>query len=142
LGCHDKLHFTGLVEKERVVSALSDANLLLMPSEIQENFGMTGLEAMAAGVPILVSEGVPIGRWAQMAGAGRVVPCTKDAFQQAALELLTRPEQLMVMGQRGQELARQRFDILVVARQMLTQYQAIVTTGRPLPGSVFNPIVT
>jgi glycosyltransferase involved in cell wall biosynthesis len=137
LGCDNKLHFTGLLKKEAVVSALAEANLLLMPSEIQENFGMAALEAMAAGVPILVSEGVPVGRWAQMADAGRTVACTKDAFQQAALELLSRPEQLRIMGQRGQGLVREYFDVSVVARQMLAQYQAIVTTGRPLPRAEF-----
>jgi glycosyltransferase involved in cell wall biosynthesis len=133
LGCNDRLHFTGLLGKEGVVSALADSNLLLMPSEIQENFGMAALEAMAAGVPILVSEGVPVGRWAQMAGAGRTVACTKEAFQQAAMELLSSPEQLRAMGQHGQDLVRQVFDVQVVAQQMLTQFQAIVATGQPLP---------
>lgn len=138
LECNDRLHFTGLLQKQAVVSALLDANLLLMPTEVQENFGMAALEAMAAGVPILVSEGVPVGRWARMAGAGQVVACTEDAFQQAALELLSRPEQLRIMGQRGQDLARQHFDVAVVARQMLAQYQSIVMTGKPLPRTEFK----
>jgi len=138
LGCHNKLHFTGLLKKEAVISALAEASLLLMPSEVQENFGMAALEAMAVGVPVLVSGGVPVGRWAQMAGAGRIVACTKDAFQQAALELLSRSEQLRIMGRRGQDLVREHFDVSVVARQMLAQYQAIVTTGRPLPRTGFD----
>jgi len=133
LGCHDRLHFTGLLGKEGVVSALADADLLLMPSEITENFGFSAVEAMAAGVPVLVSEGVPVGRWAQNAGAGRMVACTREAFQRAALELLSSPEQLRVMGQYGQDLVRQVFDVRVVARQMLTQFEAIVATGQPLP---------
>jgi glycosyltransferase involved in cell wall biosynthesis len=138
LGCEDKLHFTGLLKKEAVISVLAEATLLLMPSEIQENFGMAALEALAAGVPILVSAGVPVGRTAQMVDAGRVVACTKDAFQQAALGLLSRPEQLRTMGQRGQDLVRQLFDVSVVAREMLAQYQTIVTTGRPLPGTGYD----
>jgi glycosyltransferase involved in cell wall biosynthesis len=132
LRCDDKLHFTGLLGREGVVSALADADLLLMPSEITENFGIAALEALATGVPILVSEGVPVGRWAQKAGAGLAVASSREAFQQAAVDLLSRPEQLRTMGQHGQELVRQVFDIRVVARQMLAQYQAIVTTGRPI----------
>jgi glycosyltransferase involved in cell wall biosynthesis len=135
LGCDDKVHFTGLLKKEAVMSALAEATLLLMPSEIQENFGMAALEALAAGVPILVSEGVPVGRWAQKAGAGRVVTATRTAFQQATLELLSESEHLRRMGQQGQALAQHHFDIAVVARQMLAQCQAIVTTGRPLSGT-------
>ena len=138
LGCYDKLHFTGLLSQEDVISALADANLLLMPSEIQENFGMSALEALAAGVPILVSEGIPVGRWAQIAGAGRVESSTKNAFQQAALELLSSPERLTSMGQRGQDLVRHFFDVKVVARQMLEQFRSIIAAGRPLPRNDFE----
>jgi len=88
---------------------------------------------MAAGVPVLVSEGVPVGRWARKAGAGVVVPCSNNDFRIAALELLSYPERLRAMGQAGQDLARRRFDVDVVAREMLAQYEAIVETGRPLP---------
>jgi glycosyltransferase involved in cell wall biosynthesis len=133
LQCEKKIHFTGLLARKGVISALSQANLLLMPSEIQENFGNSALEAMAAGVPVLVSDGVPVGRWVKEACAGRVVPCTSEAFQHAALELLSNPEELRQMGKRGREMAQLHFDVSVVARQMLAQYRAIISTGMPLP---------
>ena len=95
---------------------------------------MSAAEAMAAGLPILVSDGVPVGRWAEEAGAGRVVPCSAAAFTQATLELLARPEQFKIMGRRGQALVREQFDSSPVARQMLAQYESIIATGRPLPG--------
>jgi len=131
LGCRDRLHFTGLLKKEDVISALADAELLLMPSEITENFGIAALEALATGIPILVSEGVPVGRWAQKAGAGLVVTSTREAFQQAAIELLSRPAQLREMGQRGKELAREVFDVPVVASQLLREYASIIENGYP-----------
>jgi glycosyltransferase involved in cell wall biosynthesis len=131
-GCEEKMHFAGLLNKQGVISALTEGNLLLMPSEIQENFGMAALEAMAVGLPILVSECVPVGRWAQMVGAGRAVPCTRDAFQRAALELLSKPEQLRSMGYKGKDLARRNFDVSIVSRYMMAHFKSIVTTGRPL----------
>jgi len=133
LGCAGQLHIMGLLSPDEVLQGLADADLLLMPSEIQESFGMSAVEAMAAGVPILVSEGVPLGRWAEKAGAGRMVPCTVEAFTKATLELASEPERLKVMGSRGRELVTQQFDITVVARQMLAQYNSIVTNGHPLP---------
>jgi glycosyltransferase involved in cell wall biosynthesis len=132
LGCADRLHMTGLLPPDGVLQALADADLLLMPSEIQENFGMSALEAMAAGVPILVSEGIPVGRWAEKEGAGRMVSCTTEAFVKATIELLSNPSKLRDMGERGRELAKQRFDISVVSHQMLAQYKSIVTNGYPL----------
>jgi glycosyltransferase involved in cell wall biosynthesis len=136
--CFDRIHFTGLLNKEAVLSALKASDLLLMPSEIQENFGMAALEALTVGVPILVTEGVPMGRWAKNAGAGRVVACSKQAFIDATIELLSHPEQLKEMGARGQAMASQHFDKEVVARQMLTQYQSIIQTGRPLGNTTYQ----
>jgi len=133
LGCSAKLHFTGLLNREDVASILSEAELLMMPSEIQENFGMSALEALASGVPVLVSEGVPVGKWAHNVGAGRVVPCTAADFRTSALELLSHPDHLSAMGANGQNLVGRHFDIDVVARQMLSEFVAIIATGRPLP---------
>ena len=48
------------------------------------------------------------------------------------LQLLQAPQLLKEMGERGRKLARKRFDTSITARQMLAQYQAIVTTGFPL----------
>jgi glycosyltransferase involved in cell wall biosynthesis len=132
LGCADRVHLSGLLSAEEVLTALADANLLIMPTEEQENFGMSALEALAAGVPVLTSPGVPVGQAAESAGAGRVSHCTPEAFAQATLELLADPDRLKTMGQRGRELVRQRFDISVIARRMVEQLRAIVDTGRPL----------
>jgi len=135
LGCANRLHVTGTLEGDDILFILGDADLLLMPSEpASENFGMSAVEAMAAGVPILVSDGVPVGSWAEKAGAGRVVACTSEAFRQMTCELLGSRSALRNMGQMGQILARERFDISMVAQQMLGQCQAIVSTGRPIPG--------
>lgn len=133
LGCADRLHIAGLLQTDEVLSALADSDLLLMPSEPEsENFGMSALEAMAAGVPVLVSDGVPVGGWAESFGAGRMVPCTGNAFKKATIELLNDPMRLKEMGVNGQALVRQKFDIEIVARQMLAQYQAILSQGKPL----------
>lgn len=132
LGCAGRLHFTGLLDREGVLAALSSSNLLLMPSEIQENFGMAALEAMAAGIPVLVSTGVPLGYWAEQAGAGRISTSDPDDFSSMALQMLSNPENLAELGQRGRQLVQQRFEISRVAQQMFAQCQAIVATGQPL----------
>lgn len=132
LGCADKLHFTGLLGREAVVSALADADLLLMPSEITENFGIAALEAMAAGVPILVSEGIPVGKWAVRADAGRMVQATTKAFAHHACAMLRDTGELRQMGLRGRAYATQHFDISQVTHQLLSAYQSIVENGYPV----------
>jgi glycosyltransferase involved in cell wall biosynthesis len=133
LGCANQLHITGLLKGDEILAALADADLLLTPSEPEsENFGMSSLEAMAAGLPILVSEGVPIGQWAEAAQAGRIAACTADAFSKITCEMLTLSASLKEMGRRGQALVRDKFDSMKVAQQMLEQFQAVVSTGRPI----------
>ncbi len=138
LGCLDRVHFVGLLQGDDILTALADADLFLMPSE-SENSGIAAFEAMAAGLPVLLSEGVPVGPWADQAQAGKLVPCTAEAFRQATCELLASPGRLKEMGRRGQALVRERFEISRVARLMLSQYEAILANGRPLPEGDFSP---
>ena len=131
LGCADRIHFTGLLTGEAILNAMADADLLVMPS-VMESFGMAAIEAMVSGLPVLLSEYVPVGRWVEEAGAGRQVACTPEAFAVACQEMLDDDHTLKEMGRRARILATQRFDGSMVAKQMLAQYQAIVSYGQPL----------
>jgi glycosyltransferase involved in cell wall biosynthesis len=129
-GCANYLHIVGFLDGDDVLQAFTDSDILIMPSE-SENFGMSAVEAMASGVPVLVSDGVPVGHWAEEVGAGRVIPCNAEAFAEATVQLLSDAEHLKIMGLKGKKLAR-RFDNSVVAQQILVHYQSIIETGQPL----------
>jgi glycosyltransferase involved in cell wall biosynthesis len=131
LGCANRVHFTGLLSGSALLQAMADADLFLMTS-LMESFGMAAVEAMACGVPVLLSEHVPVGRWVNAAGAGMQVACTPEAFATACEDLLEDGALLKEMGERARELAFQRFDINRAARQMLAQFQAILSQGKPL----------
>jgi glycosyltransferase involved in cell wall biosynthesis len=124
LGCRANMHMTGLLEPEQVRAVLADSDLLVAPSEIQENFGMAAAEALAAGVPVLISEGIPVGNWAQAFDAGRSIVCDVEQFGHAAVDLIMQPEVLNRMRENGKKLAKSRFDIKVVASDMLRHYQS------------------
>jgi glycosyltransferase involved in cell wall biosynthesis len=133
LDCLGRVHFTGMLERKQVLDAFAASNLLIMPSEPQsENFGMAAAEALAAGLPILVSDSVPVGYWAVEAGAGRTASCDAESLTQAAADMLSNPSQLIEMGKQGRELAHKIFDIQKVTSQIVNQFQAIIQTGRPV----------
>jgi glycosyltransferase involved in cell wall biosynthesis len=132
LGCADRLRLTGLLSGERMLQALADADLLVMPSA-SESFGNSAAEALAAGLPILVSDRVPVGRQALAAGAGCIAPPEAAAFARAAREMLDQPDRLKRMGERGRELARREFDLPVVGGRMLAHCREIGAAGRPRP---------
>jgi len=140
LGCRGQLHLIGLVQGEKVIDLLNAADLLLMPSmPSSESFGMSALEAIASGTPALVSDGVPVGQWIKVAVAGRVVPCTSQTFIQAAREMLMNPDQLREMGLAGSQLALRFFSNEAVARQMMSNFESILTAGTPSEESWSSP---
>jgi glycosyltransferase involved in cell wall biosynthesis len=137
LGLSERVHLTGLLDEKQVLAALGDSLLLMMPSEPRsENFGMSALEALAAGVPVLASEGVPLGHWAAENGAGLVVDCSVEAFARGLDQMLGNPGCLHHLGDTGRRLAEAHFDQDRVARRWITQLEAILNTGKPLPESV------
>lgn len=133
LGITAQVHWLGLLSRGEVRQALADSDLFILPSEVQENFSMATLEALAAGLPVLVSDGIPMGRWARQAGAGLVIDGEPEGYARATLELLGDRARLAEMGMRGRQLVEERFDLPAVARQALAQYEALAATGRPLP---------
>jgi glycosyltransferase involved in cell wall biosynthesis len=67
-----RIMFTGWVEGEQKEALLQNASLLALPSR-HENFGLCVLEAMARGVPVLVSPHVNLAREIEAADAGWIV---------------------------------------------------------------------
>ncbi|RRR78422.1 MAG: glycosyltransferase [Candidatus Viridilinea halotolerans] len=126
LGCLNYMHLTGALDPEQVRQVLADADLLIAPSVIQENFGLSTAEALAAGVPVLTSPGIPVGQLAEAWQAGRVAACTVEAFQHAAQAMITKPAELIALGRNGRLLAKAVFDVAAVVPQMLTHYSAII----------------
>lgn len=72
----EKIIFTGWVEGEQKEALLHDAALFALPSH-QENFGLSVMEAMAHGVPVLVSPHVNLAPEIEAADAGWVVELTQ-----------------------------------------------------------------
>jgi glycosyltransferase involved in cell wall biosynthesis len=139
LGVSRDVYFPGTLRGDETLAALADSSLLIMPSEpSSENFGMSVVEAMAAGLPVLVSEGVPAGRYAEAAGAGLSVPCSVAGFEEGIRALMMTPERMLAMGQRGRAMAFRAFDSSAIAESMLKHYGELtrpkdgqlVTTGR------------
>lgn len=124
-GCASRVHFTGLLKPAQVLQALADADLLLMTSE-SENFGMAVAEAMAAGLPIVVSNKIGISRFVRQANAGEVVSLDAKSIADGLERLLKYPGKLGEIGLRARQIAVNTFDLAVVARQMITCYAEVL----------------
>src|SRR3954464_6568017 len=67
----DTVEFTGMLQGDIKQGAFAAADAFILPSH-QENFGMAVVEALAAGVPVLISNRINIWREIEADGAGFV----------------------------------------------------------------------
>ena len=122
LGIADRVRFVGHVEGEAKWALLADAELFVLPSS-QENFGIAVAEALAAGVPVLVSDQVAIAPQVADAGAGRVVPLDRERLRDALIDAFERRRALPTMGERALALARSRYSWERTAAQLDDLYE-------------------
>jgi glycosyltransferase involved in cell wall biosynthesis len=101
--------FAGHVSEDEVRSLLAGAAVVLVPSRWDEPFGYAALDALAAGVPVLVSDR---GALPSIVGAPDCVVGEDDvdAWSDALSRLWSDPELRRSRGQAGIERVRERFD--------------------------------
>jgi glycosyltransferase involved in cell wall biosynthesis len=94
---------------------------------------MVAIEAMAAGVPVMVSKGVGIGALVLEYNSGVVVDTEKDDVANCWARLLRDPIRLGEMGRAGRLLVADKFSSEVVGKQMCNLFREIIASRRLLP---------
>jgi N-acetyl-alpha-D-glucosaminyl L-malate synthase BshA len=107
LGVHDATYFLGKIES--VAPLLASADLFLLPSQ-SESFGLSALEALACGVPVIASDagGLPELIRDGITGALRPVGDV-DGMATAALDILGDTDRWRAMSDAAAADARARF---------------------------------
>ena len=111
----DKIFFAGWLEGDAKDVFLRHASLLALPS-YHENFGLCVMEAMAAGVPVLVSPHVNLAAEIEAAGAGWIAPVEQSAIEAALDEALAAAGERLKRGQAGKNLSLEFSSERVAAR--------------------------
>jgi glycosyltransferase involved in cell wall biosynthesis len=129
-GVLEKTTFTGALAGEDRFTVLQQAELFVLPS-YTENFGQVVCEAMASGVPVVISDQVNIWPEVSQADAGLVVPCDPQATAQALRSLLNDPPRARQMGRNGRDWVAEHLPWNVVGAQMIRVYEEIVRDCGP-----------
>ena len=124
--------FTGYVVPEKRTTLLAATDLMTLTGLEGECFGNAAVEAAAAGVPVLISDNVGVGRTLEEDGAGVIVPVDERAIAAALERLLGDPALLKEVGQKGYRSARRHFDMRIIAEKMAIAYEDVLT-GRRSP---------
>ncbi len=124
LGLIDCVHFIGQVTGEDKLRWYQHAKLFALTSH-SENFGMTVVEAMASGCPVLISEGVGISPQVIAADAGLVVPLQPALIAEQLIWAMKHPERMRQKADNAQQMIRDQFQIESVAAAMAASYRTL-----------------
>jgi L-malate glycosyltransferase len=119
LGIIDRMRFLGAQHAIEDIVGLAD--LFLLPSEL-ESFGLSALEAMARGVPVVGSDAGGLPEVVRHAESGYLLPVGDvEGMATRAIEILKDDERRREMGQ----AARHRVESLFGAERVVGQYEAV-----------------
>lgn len=129
LGVRGSVEFVGF--RSDVAAALSELDLLVHASTTGEPFGQVIVEGMAAGLPVVATDGGGVPEIVVHGETGLLVPMNDvEAMAAAILRILSDPAAAREMGRKGQRRAREVFSIERTARAVEAIYDRLLAGRR------------
>jgi glycosyltransferase involved in cell wall biosynthesis len=118
---------TGFVSGDLKLELLTKADLFVLPS-YYENFGIAVAEAMAAGVPVVISDRIHISEDIQQAEAGWVGALEVSAIGNLIKLALLDPHERKRRGLNAKKYAEKHYNWDAIAQQTIDAYQQILSS--------------
>ena len=119
-----KVLFTGPLYQKDKLQAYVDADVYVLPS-VYEIFGITVLEALACGTPVVVTDRCGIADVIN-GQAGLVVPYDKEQLRHALLHTLGNDKLRREFGEKGKLLVCERFNWEKIVEQVEDLYKRVL----------------
>jgi glycosyltransferase involved in cell wall biosynthesis len=113
----------GAVAPEETGAVMASASLYVLPS-VDEPYGMSALEAMAAGLPVIMTDTCGLAGMVRDADAGEVTDDTLASLVDAMDRQLANPERGRAQGVNGRDYVRTHNSMTAIADQLLSLYDA------------------
>jgi glycosyltransferase involved in cell wall biosynthesis len=124
-GLDGRLVFTGV--RDDVARLLSATDVYIKPGVVEGFIGITVLEALALGKPVIAFETEDVKLALTDGETGLIVPNGDvPALADAIVHLLASPELGQRLGIAGQQIVLERFDFGVLARRLEEFYQGVL----------------
>jgi len=121
----DNIRLRGQVDRADVPQLFSRCSLLCI-SSLGEPFGLTALEAMAAGKPIVGTNAGGLAHIIPDEGGCKVPPGDSDALADALIKLLSRPEPRRQMGKTNRRIALKKYEWSAVIDELEGIYRSVI----------------
>jgi len=123
-----------LADDDRLIDALTAADVFLMPSEAENAPTMT-LEAMACATPVIGTDNTGFPEIVRPPQAGLLVPLRDAGALAGAIErLLADPPLRREMGERGRRLIETEYSLSLNARRHVELYESVLAARSARPG--------
>lgn len=130
LGIEQAVEFTGF--RNDVPSLIRELDLIVHASTTGEPFGQVIVQGMAAGKPVVATNGGGVPEIVVNGTTGLLVPMNDSPALGAAIcELLADPEMAGAMGKAGRTRVLEHFTIEQSARKVEAVYADVLTRKRP-----------
>ncbi len=128
-GMNHRSTYLGMVSDREKIKILADANIFVLPSR-GENFGISVVEAMACGLPVIISDKVGIWQDIADAKAGMVTKCDSREIASAIETLLDNPTLMRTLGENGKQLVETHFSQERMAERMEKVFNRLIIESR------------
>lgn len=125
LSVSERIVWTGHIDGDLKSSALAGAELFVLPS-FSENFGIAAAEALMAGLPCVLGQGVAISHNVVDAGAGVAVSPEPTSIAAGLIQVMSNAEMRAVMSARAIALAQERYSAQAMGTNLVALYDDIL----------------
>jgi len=124
-GIHHRTRRVGFVSGAMKQQLLQGSDMFVLPSH-SENFGIAVLEALAAGLPAVVTPGVALSDTVQRHHVGWVVNQTPGAIATTLSHIFRNPQLAHRMGTHARQVVRDHFTWNRVAANLIDHYETVL----------------
>ena len=119
-----KVTFTGILNNQEKLVVYAGSDIFVLPS-YSENFGMVVIEAMACGLPVIISNKVGISKEVEQNKAGIVIDTSAPDLYRAIKILLENHDLREEIKVNAGKLVKENYDIDKVAAKMIRIYEEL-----------------
>ncbi|QKQ75885.1 glycosyltransferase [Nostoc sp. TCL240-02] len=124
-GIKNRTHITGFVKGEIKDLIMQGSDLFALTS-YSENFGVAALEALAVGLPVLLTPGIALADLVAQQHLGYVTELQVTAITAAIQQVLDCPEEAQKRGDRAQKFILENYTWDRIASKLISVYTDII----------------
>ncbi|MCP4536825.1 MAG: glycosyltransferase family 4 protein [Chloroflexi bacterium] len=130
LGIDSRVHFLGKVAHRDLPGVYAAADVTILPSQLQESFGLVLIEAMACGKPVIASD-LPGVRLVVNDGEDGLLVKAGDVndLVEKIQTLLSSPQRRREMGERGRAKVEEKYAWPKILPRLVQVYEEVLANG-------------